>query len=201
MPPNYDPNRKYPLGIFLHGAAQDELFFLQAHVRLFDQAIYEGRMPPMILAAPDGSIHGQASFVIPATFWADSKAGAFERYVMCDVWNYLHENFPIRPEREAHSITGVSMGGGAAVGLAIKYRAIRFKTWPSRMMPLVSIPLPSTGQGKYRDQTSTPSVYVTARAGSIGAESGCEASGACSRSASIPCSARSTAAARRRSAA
>ncbi|HEX3315353.1 MAG TPA: alpha/beta hydrolase-fold protein [Gemmataceae bacterium] len=147
LPPNYDPSRKYPLGIFLHGAAQDELFFLQAHVRLFDQAIYEGRMPPMILAAPDGSIHGQASFAIPATFWADSKAGAFERYLMCDVWNYLHENFPIRPEREAHSITGVSMGGGAAVGLAIKYRD-RFKTAVG-MMPLVNIRYVDC-HGKYR---------------------------------------------------
>jgi enterochelin esterase-like enzyme len=28
LPPGYDPAHKYPLAIFLHGAAQDEQFFL-----------------------------------------------------------------------------------------------------------------------------------------------------------------------------
>ena len=56
---------------------------------------------------------------------------------MCDVWNYLHENFSIRSDREGHSITGVSMGGGAAIGLAIKYKD-RFKTAVG-LMPLVNI--------------------------------------------------------------
>ena len=147
LPPGYDPSKHYPLAIFLHGAAQDELFFLQVYVRLFDKAIAEGKIPPMILAAPDGSIHGKACLLIPATFWTDSRAGPFERYLMCDVWNYLHENFPIKPGREAHSITGVSMGGGAAVGLAIKYKD-RFKTVVG-MMPLVNIRYVDC-HGKYR---------------------------------------------------
>jgi S-formylglutathione hydrolase FrmB len=41
---------------------------------------------------------------------------------MVDVWNFLHEHYPIRPEREAHVMAGVSMGGGAAFHTAIKYR-------------------------------------------------------------------------------
>jgi S-formylglutathione hydrolase FrmB len=39
-----------------------------------------------------------------------------------DVWNFLMANFPILPQREAHIIAGVSMGGGAAFNKAIKYR-------------------------------------------------------------------------------
>jgi len=108
--------------------------------------------------------------VIPATFWADSKAGAFERYLMCDVWNYLHENFSIRPDREGHSITGVSMGGGAAIGLAIKYKE-RFKTAVG-LMPLVNIryvdcqagtaPTSSRNAGRCASASTAPSARQTA---------------------------------------
>jgi S-formylglutathione hydrolase FrmB len=41
---------------------------------------------------------------------------------MHDVWNFMHREFPIRPEREAHVIAGVSMGGGAAFANAFTYR-------------------------------------------------------------------------------
>ena len=39
LPPGYDPAKKYPFAMFLHGAAQDEEFFFQAQVDQFDQAI------------------------------------------------------------------------------------------------------------------------------------------------------------------
>lgn len=122
LPPGYDPAKKYPLAVFLHGAAQDEQFFLQTVVLPFDQAIAEGRLPPVILVAPDGSIEGQAMLARPATFWADSRAGAFEQYVMRDLWDFMHANFSVRPERRAHSLIGVSMGGSAAMALGIKHR-------------------------------------------------------------------------------
>src|SRR5688572_15167658 len=60
LPPGYDPKKRYPLAIFLHGAAQDEQFFLQALAIPFDRAIRAGLLPPIIIAAPDGSIHGRA---------------------------------------------------------------------------------------------------------------------------------------------
>jgi S-formylglutathione hydrolase FrmB len=122
VPPGFDPSKKYPLALFLHGAAQDEQFFLQTQVQLFDQAIVAGILPPVIIAAPDGSPHGRASLLAPATFWANSRAGNFEDYLMTDVWNFLMSAFPIRPEREAHAIVGASMGGSAAFALAIKHK-------------------------------------------------------------------------------
>ena len=66
LPPNFDPNKRYPMAFFLHGAAQDEQFFLQAQVESFDKAMASGTMPPSIIVAPDGSVHGRATLLDPA---------------------------------------------------------------------------------------------------------------------------------------
>src|SRR5438105_3185877 len=111
LPPGFDPAKKYPLAIFLHGATQDENFFLQAHVARTDEAIAKGELPPLIIAAPDGSLRGRATIFKPATFFTNSRMGRFEDFVMEDVWDFMHRNFSIRPERDAHAVIGVSMGG------------------------------------------------------------------------------------------
>jgi S-formylglutathione hydrolase FrmB len=122
VPPGYDPAKKYPLAIFLHGAGQDEQLFLKGLAKDFDQAIVQGKLPPLIVAAPDGSMVGRPSFFSLATFFANSDAGRYEDYLMEDVWDFLMKNFPIYPEREAHSLLGVSMGGSAAFTQAIKHK-------------------------------------------------------------------------------
>ncbi|MBY0230123.1 MAG: esterase family protein [Gemmataceae bacterium] len=122
LPPGYDPGRKYPLALFLHGAAQDEKFFLQALAIPFDRAICAGLMPPVIIAAPDGSIRGRSGLLDVASFWADTKAGQFEQYLMGDVWDFLHREFPLREGRESKAIIGVSMGGSAAMRLGIAHK-------------------------------------------------------------------------------
>lgn len=147
LPPNFDPTKRYPLCIFLHGAAQDEQFFLQSQVEAFDSAMARGDMPPTIICAPDGSIHGRATLIDPASFWANSKAGAFEDYLMCDVWNFLFQTFPIRPEREAHALVGASMGGSAAFAHAIKHKD-RIKS-AIGFMPLLNLRYVDC-KGRYR---------------------------------------------------
>ena len=126
LPPGYNPAKKYPLGIFLHGSNQDEQFFVETLVWHFDKAIGCGELPPVVLAAPDGSIMGRPSFFNSASWWTNSRVGNFEDYLMCDVWNFLMENFSLHQEREAHALMGVSMGGSAAFAHAMKYKD-RFK--------------------------------------------------------------------------
>jgi pimeloyl-ACP methyl ester carboxylesterase len=121
LPPGFDPRLRYPLILFLHGFAQDETLFLKEVAGPLDEAMSDGRLPPAIIAAPDGSLRGLDCFLAAGSFFLNSKAGAFEDYLMVDVWNFLFDHFPLRPEAEAHVLLGVSMGGAAAFNKAIKY--------------------------------------------------------------------------------
>jgi pimeloyl-ACP methyl ester carboxylesterase len=122
LPPCFDPEKQYPLMVYLHGFTQDETFFHKRQIELLDQAIARGDLPPMIIAAPDGSIKGRASYYSSFSLYANTRIGNYEDYLVEDVWNFLMENFPIRPEPEAHVLVGVSLGGGAAFRLGIEHQ-------------------------------------------------------------------------------
>ncbi len=120
LPPCFDPCRQYPVVLWLHGFMQNEESFLRVVGKL-DGAIQRGKLPPMIVAAPDGSISGRASYFSTGSFFINSKAGRFEDYVIDDVWPFVVGHFPVRPEREAHVIAGASMGGFGAYNLGMKH--------------------------------------------------------------------------------
>jgi S-formylglutathione hydrolase FrmB len=122
LPPCYDPCKQYPLILWLHGFAQDEHSFLADGVPVLDRAMRTGQLPPAIVAAPDGSLKGASGYLSPGSFWMNTPVGGpFEDYLMQDVYDFLMRNYPIRPEREAHAIAGVSMGGGGAFHAAFKH--------------------------------------------------------------------------------
>jgi S-formylglutathione hydrolase FrmB len=123
LPPGYDPCKRYPVLLWLHGINQDERdFTLNGGLARFDAAIACGRLPPMIIAVPDGSARGKLTPCAPNTLFLNSAAGNFEDHIIQDVWPFLLRNYPIRPERSAHVVGGFSGGGGAAYRFAIKYR-------------------------------------------------------------------------------
>jgi S-formylglutathione hydrolase FrmB len=121
LPPCYNPAQQYPVIFYLHGFLQDERSFFLWIPKL-DDMIRAGCFPPAIVIAPDGSIEGKPSKNNPASFFINSRAGNFEDYLIKDVWDWAHQNFPIRPEREAHALIGVSMGAGASFDLGIRHR-------------------------------------------------------------------------------
>jgi S-formylglutathione hydrolase FrmB len=123
LPPGYDPHQQYPLILWLHGFGQDETSLLYAAAPVLDAAMVKGALPPMIIAAPDGSLNGEASLFNGGSFFVNSRAGRFADYVLGDVWDLLHHQYSIRSEREAHILVGVSMGGFAAFNYGFKYRA------------------------------------------------------------------------------
>jgi pimeloyl-ACP methyl ester carboxylesterase len=122
LPPGYNPSKKYPVAIYLHGFLSDEINFLEWVVKPFDAAIACGKLPPMILAAPDGSPKKKDHLWTAGTFFVNSKLGDFGDYLTNDVYDFLMTNYSIRPEPEAHVLLGVSMGGAAAFGKVMKHR-------------------------------------------------------------------------------
>lgn len=120
-PPGYDGITSFPVMLWLHGFGQDEKTFLD-FVHVIDHGIASGRFPPMVIAAPDGSIHGRPSPWSNGSFYMNSKAGNFEDYIIKDVWSFVLSNYRVRPEREAHVLAGASMGGYGAFALAFKHR-------------------------------------------------------------------------------
>jgi S-formylglutathione hydrolase FrmB len=121
VPPCFDWNQRYPLVILLHGFGADERMLLKV-APLIDEAIYTGKLPPVIVAAPDGSLAGDPKVLCPGSLFVNSQAGDFEDYICQDIWDFMVQHFPIRPEREAHVLAGYDMGGFAAYSIAMRHR-------------------------------------------------------------------------------
>ena len=121
LPPNFDPNCRYPLVVFMHGFGDDERLLLRLAPKI-DEEICQGKLPPVIIASPDGTFTGEPSCYQPGSFFINSRAGDYEDWVLQDMWDFVCTHYPIRPEREAHVLAGVSMGGFAAFNLGIRHR-------------------------------------------------------------------------------
>ena len=121
LPPGYDPCKRYPMGIYLHGFLSDEQSFVEELVRPLDEAIACGKLPPMIIVAPDGSANGRALLASYGTFFCNTNLGKFEDYIVCDVYDWVMKTFSCRPEPEAHFLLGVSMGGHGAFSKTMKH--------------------------------------------------------------------------------
>jgi S-formylglutathione hydrolase FrmB len=122
LPPGFDPAQRYPLMFWLHGIAADERQFAEHGVPRIDALMVQGKLPPFIIAIPDGTRFGRGGALSTHSGFVASRLGDFDTYLERDVWDFVVTNYPIRPEREAHVMAGVSLGGGAAYYHSIKYR-------------------------------------------------------------------------------
>jgi S-formylglutathione hydrolase FrmB len=122
LPPGFDPSQLYPVMLWFHGITVDERQMTLEGIPILDDLMAHGKLPPFIIAIPDGTRWGRGGLMSTHSGFLNSRLGDFEDYVMGDVWEFMIHNFPIRPERQAHVIAGVSMGGGAAFHHAIKHR-------------------------------------------------------------------------------
>jgi S-formylglutathione hydrolase FrmB len=123
VPPGYDGTRRFPSMLWLHGLAFDEKHFLEI-VHHFDEGIRAGLFPPTVIVAPDASIRSRFTPLKSGSFYMNTRAGNFEDYIARDIRTWMHSTFALRPEREAHLISGASMGGYGAFNLAFKHKEL-----------------------------------------------------------------------------
>lgn len=121
LPPGYCAEKQYPVMIVLHGILQDERAFLDWVVKPLDDAIVAGKLPPMIVAAPDGSFTGNPDPWDSGSFYVNGPRGNFQSWIEDDLWHFLLSNFSLRPEPEAHVMAGASMGGVGAFCIGLRH--------------------------------------------------------------------------------
>jgi S-formylglutathione hydrolase FrmB len=122
LPPGYDPHRTYSLILFFHMAGQDEHFFVhQSLISVLDSLILAGKVPPVIVAAPDGALGDAGLFHKHHSLFINSPNGRFEDHILYEVFPFMMANYPIRPERAAHALMGISAGGYGAMSIALEH--------------------------------------------------------------------------------
>lgn len=121
LPPGYDPKGQYPVLIWLHSYTDDECEFAKHVVPVIDRAVASGELPPLIVAAPDGSLRGNYHWFAIGSWYVNSRHGRFADYVIDDVLGFVEHNFAVCRERGGRAIAGFSMGGFGAFSLGMKH--------------------------------------------------------------------------------
>lgn len=114
-PEAYDreQGRRFPVLYWLHGTGGG-LKGIAPLSALFDRAIREGKIPPMLVVFPNG---------VPASMWCDSKDGTVptESVVIGELVPHIDATVRTVAAREGRIIEGFSMGGYGAARLGFKY--------------------------------------------------------------------------------
>ncbi len=121
-------SRYYPVLYLLHGSGDDhsswEQFGEVKHTA--DKAISEGYATPMVIVMPDCH-EGYFDEL------CDSWKG--ESYFFGELIPFIEKEYRIRPGRQFRAICGLSMGGGAAIGYALRHPEMFSSSCPLSAAP------------------------------------------------------------------
>ncbi|MBN1907358.1 MAG: esterase family protein [Deltaproteobacteria bacterium] len=144
-PPNYDPNKKYPVLYLMHGIGGNETHWttLCSANKILDNLIADKKAVPMIIVMPNG----RATAEPPSTnFMADFNYYAnLEPDLLNDLKPYIESHYPVNTGRDYQALTGLSMGGGQGLNFGInnidKFAWVGgFSSAPNLQPPNVLVP-------------------------------------------------------------
>lgn len=123
-PPNYDPERPYPVLYLLHGIGGDETEWQQLAQPeiVLDNLIAAEKAVPMIVAMPNG--RAREDDRVRGNLFSRENADAFARFeldLLEDVIPCVQANYPVYTNRENRAIAGLSMGGGQALNVGLSH--------------------------------------------------------------------------------
>jgi enterochelin esterase-like enzyme len=119
-PPNFDTSAKYPVLYLLHGIGGDESEWTRggaAHVVL-DNLFADQKLVPMIVVLPNG--RASKDVTAKSGFGQQGPAfAAFEKDLLEDLIPHIEKTYPVKAEREARALAGLSMGGGQSLNFGL----------------------------------------------------------------------------------
>ena len=145
IPPDYSPNRKYPVLYLMHGIGGNETHWttLCAADKVLDNLIADKKAVPMIIVMPNGRATAKppsSNFMSDFDYYAD-----FEPDLLQDLMPYVESHYSVAADRDHRAIAGLSMGGGQALNFGInnidKFAWVGgFSSAPNLQQPNVLIP-------------------------------------------------------------
>jgi S-formylglutathione hydrolase FrmB len=108
-----EKRRRFPVLYWLHGSGGG-LAGIAPLAAWFDQAIRDGKIPPLLVVFPNG---------LAASMWCDAKDGTvpMETIVVRELIPHVDAQWRTIARREARILEGFSMGGYGAARLGFKY--------------------------------------------------------------------------------
>ncbi|MFO1029820.1 MAG: alpha/beta hydrolase-fold protein [Planctomycetota bacterium] len=103
-------DRRYPLVVWLHGMFEDHLrFHHRGGAAVLDKTTADGKLPPCIFVTANGG---------STSLYVNRKDQKWEDLVTVDLLAHLAKHYRVAEDRQQRAITGVSMGGMAALRIA-----------------------------------------------------------------------------------
>jgi S-formylglutathione hydrolase FrmB len=142
LPPSYDssPGRRYPVVYAFHGLFEGPGFWERRGLAPILAGLRErGALPDFVLVAVDGG----------NSFFVNGPSGRFEDLVARDLVTHVERTYRVVPGRDGRAALGVSMGGYAALRLALAQPALYRAVATHSAMLLERIPASEQGAGRW----------------------------------------------------
>lgn len=125
LPPGYDQTQHYPVLYMLYGYGGNEDSFFGGFLTLHksaDALLAEGRIAPLIIVVPAyANSFGVNTTADQHPDSAGGTIGPYEDYLIRDVVPYVDAHYSTAAQRGRRYIGGMSMGGFAALYLALSH--------------------------------------------------------------------------------
>jgi S-formylglutathione hydrolase FrmB len=142
LPPSYAEGAKtYPVVYALHGLFESSNFWSRRGLApILDDLWARHVLPEFVVVAVDGG----------NSFFLNSPPGAYEDLVTKDAIAFAEANYRVRRERSGRALFGVSMGGYAALRIALSHPDLYAAVATHSAMLLSGPPRPGQGADPYQ---------------------------------------------------
>ena len=142
LPPSYvtAATRRYPVVYALHGLFEGPGFWERRGLAPMLETLWQkGDVPEMVVVAVDGD----------NSFFVDGPAGRWEQMMSRDFVAHVESTYRVIPGRPGRGVLGISMGGYAALRMALAHPDLFRAVATHSAMLLEKIPTTEEGAGRW----------------------------------------------------